>query len=319
MRRFFLLAMIAAVAACPRDEAPPPAHAPPVAPAPPVPAPTEPVATAAGPTAQLEWLDPDAVAVAYVDLPSELDLDAFSTVFALPPQLAGLLRDVRLSETGLAAVLPLDAPAPSTWLLPGALASQPRLSTQTYIVRRTQASPEDLARQLEAADFLPQTTEGLAMFVPRGAYPWKLVLLEPGLVGFVPVRALGSGLQPLTAGRDLPASEIETQLRNVFASEGSPVLELYAAGPLLHLDLGQEIAQWMMGARRWQRGLDVQVQLVPVRDLEDAAQSLRERDLSLESDRVRTMAERVAFSVEGPVVLGRLQLTAGDLAALRGP
>src|SRR5690606_5967364 len=152
--------------------------------------------------------------------------------------------------------------------------------------------------------------------VPRGAYPWKLVLLEPGLVGFVPVRALGSGLQPLTAGRDLPASEIETQLRNVFASEGSPVLELYAAGPLLHLDLGQEIAQWMMGARRWQRGLDVQVQLVPVRDLEDAAQSLRERDLSLESDRVRTMAERVAFSVEGPVVLGRLQLTAGDLAAL---
>lgn len=324
MRRLAIIALWV-LASCKREQGaddraasgPPPSPTEtPSAPGEPAVAPAkDPAATTSA--SSLDWLDPDAVTVAYAALPPDLEVDGFAAVFSLPPQLAGMLRDVQGLGRDLQAVLPVDAPAVSTWLHPEALSFQSRFSSGTYILRRHRGSPEEVGVRLRDAGFLPQTVEGRPLYAPRGAFPWKVAVLEPDLVAFIPVRALGDGFQPLSAGRDLPPSEIETQLRQTLEHEGTPALQLYAAGPLLHLDLSQDLAQIIVGARGWQRGLDVQIQLVPTRDVEEAAKDLRDRDLSLESDRIAALASRVAYSVEGSVVLGRLQLTASDMVALR--
>jgi hypothetical protein len=55
----------------------------------------------------------------------------------------------------------------------------------------------------------------------------------------------------------------------------------------------------------------------PVRDPADAAKALEERTAPLETDVIQGMVDRVAFTVEGEVVQGRLQLTPQDVEALR--
>lgn len=265
----------------------------------------------------LDWLDPDAVLVAYGELPADIDVDAWSVVFALPPKLAGLLREVQQLPTILDEIAPPDARA--RWRHPGALAFESRLYAGTYLLVRRQASEEDVATWLSSAGFHAQEAEGRPLYVPRGAFPWKIALLEPDVVAFIPVRALGVGFQPLSAGRDLPPSELETAIRERSSVEGSTVLQLFAAGPLLHFDLAQDLAQWVTITRRWQRGLDVESQFVPTRDGLTAATELEARDLSLESDQIQRLASRVAYTVEGPTVLGRLQLTPTDVASLRRP
>jgi len=322
MRRAFLPLLLGAsvVHGCTEAKSPPP---PPATPQPPAPTPSaKPEVTEAPRSTQdalLAWLDPDAVTVLYGTPPETLDLDAVAVLFALPPKLARMLRELRLSETGLQAVLPVDAPAPATWFEPELLATHPRLSSETYLVRRLRRPRAEIEPLLEGAGFHAETSEGFTVHTHRGAFPWKLAFLEPDILAYIPVRALGSGLLPLTAARDLPASEVEGQLRTAGASSAQVVLQLFAAGPLLHLDLGDDVAQVMFAARRWERGLDVQVQLVPTGDLENAARALGERDLGLETDQVRAIAARVAYTVEGPTVLGRLQLTASDLASLQRP
>lgn len=266
--------------------------------------------------ALLEWLDPDAIAVAWVALPAGLDTETFSTVFAMPPKVARLLGDVGDIDAALAAALPADVPAPSTWLGSTSLAMATRFSSGTYVLRRLRGSKEDATRALVAARMRAQEVDGFTMLMPEGALPFRVVFLADDVVAFIPAREIGSGLGPLTAGRDLPQGATERELAGVLTESPDAPLEVYAAGPLLHFDLGDDVVQFAIRARKWQDGLDVQVRIAPDGDAAAAVTTLTDRDVTLESGAVRSLCERVAFTLDGTFVEGRLQLTGDDLAVL---
>ncbi len=267
--------------------------------------------------ALLDWLDPDAVAVVYSKMSREVDLETFATVFAVPPKLARMLRDIPAVDEGLDAILDPEDPRPSQWLSVDGVAAASRVSSGTYVLRTITRPAADVQALLERAKMRRDEIEGFTVLAPQGPFPWKVAFLTEQVVAFVPVKEIGTGLSPLTAGRDLPASEVETQLRTVLDDDPATVLEAYAAGPLLHLDLGQDLAQFAVRARPFERsGLDVEVQLVPLEDTSAAAKALGERDLSLETDAVAALAQKVAFTVEGAAVIGRLQATPPEVGTL---
>lgn len=267
----------------------------------------------------LAWLDPEAVSVMWVDLPPEVDADTLATVFAMPPKLARMLRDVQEVDDALDSVLDPSSPRPADWLSQEALASSSVVSSGTYVLRTLQKPAAEVQPILEQAKMERDEIEGLAVFTPQGPFPWKVAFLDESVIAFIPVKEIGTGLSPLTAGRDLPASAVEKQLEMVLANQPPPALELYAAGPLLHLDLGQDIVQFEFRIVPLPgNGLDAQVVLHPADDADKAASALQERELDLETDRIQALAKRVAFTVEGPAVLGRLQLGPDDVSALAG-
>lgn len=268
--------------------------------------------------ALLTWLDPEASAVIYADVATNLDLEAFGVVFAVPPRVVRMLRDLRSVDRLLDAMLVLED-GPRSWLGAPALGSQHAGSSETYVLRPLIAPRAEFEAALVAAGFERMVSEGLTILAPRAGLPWKVAILEDDVVGFIPAGALGDGLDPLTAGRDMPASEIEKELAARFTRGPRVVLEIMAAGPLLHLDLEQELGQLLVHAEPWEQGLDVSLHFVPTDDPMDAITALTGRDTTLETDQIRALARRVAFELEGPGVSGRLQLTAKDLAVLQVP
>ncbi len=272
---------------------------------------------ARGGLALLDWLDPEAVALVYAKREAPIDPEAFTTAFAVPPKLARMLRDIPAVAEGLDAIRDPADPSPDTWFGSEAVASTSVVSSGTYVLLTLKRGRADVEGFLERASMRRTEIEGFAVFVPEGPFPWKVAFLSETVVAFIPVKEIGSGLSPLTAGRDMPASQAEKELKQVLEQDPSTVLEAVAAGPLLHLDLGQDLAQYAVRARPFERtGLEVEVQLAPLEDPTRAAASLQERDLSLETDALAALAEKVAFSVEGPLVVGRLQATATDAATL---
>lgn len=267
--------------------------------------------------ALLAWLDPDAVALVYVKRNIDVDPEAFATAFAVPPKLARMLRDVPAVHAGLEAIKDAGDPDPDTWFGAEALASTSVVSSGTYVLLTLAMPRADVEGYLERASMRSDEIEGFKVYMPQGPFPWKVAFLDESVVAFVPVKEIGSGLSPLTAGRDLPASRAEEELAQVLEQDPSTVLEAVAAGPLLHLDLGQDLMQYAVRARPFQtRGLEVEVQLAPMEDATRAAASLRDRDLSLETDALAALAKKVAFSVEGPIVVGRLQANPDDARTL---
>lgn len=267
--------------------------------------------------ALLEWLDPDAVAVVYSRLDPKVNIDTFAVVFAVPPKVERMLRDVRGVNEGLDAMLDAQPDPRELWLGPAALASTSQVSSGTYVLRPLLRTTSEVEALLVAAGMQKTEVEGLTMLLPAGAFRWKIALLGDAVAAFIPVKEIGSGLSPLTAGRDMPASAIEDELSRVLREDPSTVLEVYASGPLLHLDLPQDVLQFLIRARRGQdKGIDVELKLHPSRDPSEAATALSARDTSLETHKVQEVAKRVAFSVEGPVVVGRLEASAADVAAM---
>lgn len=265
----------------------------------------------------LEWLDPDAVSVVFSRIDPAIDTDSFSMVFALPPKIEKMLRDIQGVDHALDAVLDPDAPRPAEWLGPQSLGAASVVSSGTYVVRALTAPVAEVEKHLLGAGMQKTEIEGFAVFVPRGPFPWKVVILEDDVAGFVPVKEIGSGLSPLTAGRDLPASALETEIRTVLSQDPDALLDIYAGGPLLHLDLGQDIAQLGLHTRRFEQGgLDVEVRMQPVDNADQARASLQNRELELETDQIQALAKRVAYTVEGNVVTGRLQATPQDVAVM---
>lgn len=311
-RVVFLSALACGTPAKPADDTPA-ADEQPTAAAPPV-DPTKPTRDDA--TALLEWLDPDAITVAWVALPAGLDVETFATVFAMPPKVARLLGDVGDVDAALATAVPAGVPAPTTWLGETSLAVATRFSSGTYVIRRLIGSKDEAIKALLAARMRQQEVDGFTMLMPEGALPFRVVFLADDVVAFIPAREIGSGLGPLTAGRDLPQGATERELTTVLTETPDAPLEVYAAGPLLHFDLGDDIIQFAIRARAWQDGLDVQVRLAPDGDAAAAVTALTDRDVTLESAAVRLMCERVAFTIDGTFVEGRLQVTGEDLAVL---
>jgi hypothetical protein len=266
--------------------------------------------------ALLTWLDPDATAVMFSRLPSDLDPEAIATVFAVPPKAARLLSDAAGLEPALDAVLPKDSPRPTEWLAPETLALTSLVSTGTYLVRSLLRPSAEVEPLLLAAKMRTDEVEGFTMLMPEGPLPWRVVMLPDDLAAFVPAREIGSGLSPLTAGRDLPAGAVERELAQMI-EEPQLLLQLAALGPLIHFDLGQDVIQFEMQMRTWQGGIDVQVRLHPSGDAAVAATALGNRDVALESDAIKALCGRVAFTVDGAYVDARLQLTDDDVAVLR--
>ena len=271
----------------------------------------------------LDWVDPEATAVSFSRLPANLDMQTMATVFALPPRVSRMLRDTTGTTEGLAAILGPDQPHPDQWLGPEALAMTPAVGTGTYVVRPLLRPDTEVQAILRAAGMRARTIEGMTVLEPTRALPWRLVFLPGDLVGFIPTTEIGSGLSPLTAARDMPPSAAENELRKALGESPQLLLELLASGPMLHLDLDQDVISTRFrlsplgpGAAIDQ-GLDAMVAFQPARDVDQAAKALEARTVPLETDVVGALVDRVAFTVEGDVVQGRLQLNRSDLDILR--
>jgi hypothetical protein len=240
-------------------------------------------------------------------------------VFAVPPKVERILSDLARLDTALDVVLPTSAPRPHEWLSNEAFAFVPRLASGPYIVRSTTKPIAELEVLLEGASLSKTEVEGFAVFVPQSVFPWRVIGLAPHVAAFVPAREIGTGLAPLTAGRDLPPSEVEGELNKLLqAGARRPLLAIFAVGPMLHLDLSQDVAQYALSIAPWnQGGMDVEIRLAVTGDPTAAVEALEQREPSWETDVIKRLADRVAYSLADTVIEGRLQLTAEDVDALR--
>ena len=230
-------------------------------------------------------------------------------------------------------------PAPSTWLRREALAYLPTLAHGPYVVRGLSRPRAEVEANLQAAGLTREIAEGMAMYsplpsrgeepgpadqlpthhAPAAAFPWKIVFLEDDVIGCFSLREIGGGLGPLTAARDLPSSELELQLTREFAEDPEMLLDLLASGPMLSLDISDDVGAVRLGMRRWERtGLDGELILHPIGEPDAAAKQLEARKPAHETDAVRELYDRIAFTAEPPVVRGRLQLSEADLRRLGG-
>ncbi len=307
-------------------------------------APVAPVTAEAAPAAEptsthalLPWLDPDAGSVVYTRLDARTDLEALARLFAVPPRAGHMLRDLQAFDDGLAALMEGVGPAPATWLRGEALAFLPPIARGPYLVRGLSRPRAEVEAALAAAGLSREVLEGFVTYsplptgptepgapealpmhhAPAAAFPWRVVFLEDDVLGCYSLREIGGGLGPLTAARDLPSSELEKQLTQEFAEDPEMVLDLIASGPTLSLDISDDVGAIRLGMRRWERsGLDGELILQPVGDPDVAAKELEARKPRGETDAVRELYGRIAFTPETPVVRGRLQLAEADLRLL---
>ncbi|MCY1006129.1 hypothetical protein OV079_11260 [Nannocystis pusilla] len=142
---------------------------------------------------------------------------------------------------------------------------------------------------------------------------------------------MGNGLSPLTAARDLPPSELTRTIGEVVAADPALLLELYVQGAMLHFDLSDDVGVAKLSLRRLVEGdaarslprhdaagIDGEVILQPLGDVAEAAAALEARSpAGAATDVLRDLYKAVAYTQDGPIVRGRLQLAADDLAPLR--
>lgn len=265
----------------------------------------------------LAWLDPDAVAVAVVRTPTRLRSDAVAVVYALPPRAEELLEAVADVDEALEAMRPKDAPAAAAWLSSDALATAGRMSRRPMVLRPLLVPKAEAAARLEALGLERQEVDAFEIWEPRRVFPYRVVLLDGDVAGFIPATEPGTGLPPLVAARDMPPSEVETQLEALLSAPGAPAVALLVAGPMLHLDLEQEVGSARFELRIAGDGsLDGQVALQIEGEAAAAASTLEGRKAPEQSDVIQRLVERTAYVVDGPVVAGRLQLSPADARAL---
>jgi hypothetical protein len=315
-----------------------PAPALPSAEAPAQAAPVEPAAAAAVVHPLMPWLDPDSSSAVYSRIDPAIDLEAVGRLFAVPPRAGHMLRDIMAFRAGLEALMEGVGPAPGTWLRDEALAFLPPLAHGPYMVFGLQRPRAEVEALLRAGGLHAELREGMTTFsplpggeappgpaealpahhAPMAAFPWRIVFLEDDVLGCVSLREIGGGLGPLTAARDLPASELEVNLSRSFDGDAEMLFDMVASGPMLSLDISDDVGAIRLGVRRWERtGIDGELILQPLGEPDAAVKQLEARKPALETDVVRELYERVAFTPEPPVVRGRLQLTETDLRLLR--
>ena len=160
--------------------------------------------------------------------------------------------------------------------------------------------------------------EGRSYWLPTRTFGFKITFIEPGVLAFIPMEELGSGLGPLTAGRDLPPSEMRNQLTKMLDDDPSIVLALHAGGPMLHLDLHGDVLTSQLGLRRADAGgYDAQVVLQPKMPHDKALETLAAREHPEESQQVQALMKRVAFIVDREAVIGEVHLSDEDFELLQ--
>lgn len=307
--------------ACNNDASPaadvPPREAIPAPPAPPSPAAPADAGADERRARLMAWLDPEAVSVAYLSLPGRLRGDAVAVVYGLPPRAEELLRAVTDIDDALEAVRPTDAPAADTWLSSEVLVTNARMSRRPLLLRALLVPREQAIARLEALGLERQEVDAFEVWVPQRVFPYRVVLLAGDVAGFISTTEPGTGLPPLIAARDLPPSDVETQLAELLAAPGAPSIALFAAGPMLHFDLAQDVMSVRFEMRRGSDGsLDGQIVLQLDGDPNAAVAALEGRKAPEQSDGIQQLIERAAYMADGPVVAGRLQLSPTDAAQL---
>lgn len=265
----------------------------------------------------MAWLDPDAISVAYSQLPERLRADAVAVVYGLPPRAEDLLRAIADVDEALEAVRPTDAPRSETWLGRESLVTAARMSRRPLVLRPLLVPKAEAITRLEALGLERKEVDAFEVWEPRRVLPYRVVLLDGDVAGFIPASEPGSGLPPLMAARDMPPSEVETQLEALLAGPGAPTLALFAAGPMLHLDLDQDVMSVRFELRRSSDGsLDGQLALQVDGEPGPAVAALEGRKAPEQSDAIQKLVERTAYVADGPIVAGRLQLSPADAALL---
>ncbi|WP_434414990.1 hypothetical protein [Nannocystis pusilla] len=162
-------------------------------------------------------------------------------------------------------------------------------------------------------------------------FPWRLVFLADDLLGAFSLTEMGNGLSPLTAARDLPPSELTRTIGEVVAADPALLLELYVQGAMLHFDLSDNVGVAKLSLRRLVEGdaarslprhdaagIDGEVILQPLGNVAEAAAALEARvPAGAATDVLRDLYKAVAYTQDGPIVRGRLQLAADELTSLR--
>ena len=272
--------------------------------------------TAEGPEGRLlAWLDPDAIGAALIREPLGLDAGAITTLFALPIQSARMLRELEMADEALAILFDDQVAA---WVAPQALAMLPPLGRGATMVRLLRAPRAEVEAALADHEMEASVSEGYAIWSPRGGLPWRLIFLDDATIALVPTAEIGGGLGPLTAARDLPASALEQELRKAITGDPDLAIEVVAQGPFLHLDLEGDVGVVRLSLRRWRgAGIDGAVLMQALGDPEAEVAALAARAHVGESARIRELAAQVVFTAEPPMILGRVQLPAEDVVALR--
>lgn len=265
----------------------------------------------------MAWLDPDAVSVAYVRLPERLRSDVVAVIYGLPPRAEDLLQAVGDVDAALAAVRPSAAPAASTWLGSDALVTAGRMSKRPLVLRPLLVPKAEAAAQLLALGLERKEVDAFEVWEPRRVFPFRVVLLAGDVAGFIPGNDPGTGLPPLIAARDMPPSEAETQLEALLAAPGAPAVALFTGGPMLHLDLDQDVLSVRFELHRSPDGsLDGQIALQVDGEAGPAVTALEGRKATEQSDAVQRLVERTAYVADGSIVAGRLQLSPADARLL---
>jgi hypothetical protein len=266
----------------------------------------------------MAWLDPDAVSVAYLAGPERLRGDAVAVVYGLPPRAEELLSAVNDVDEALEAVRPTEAPAAATWLAGEALVTAARMSRRPLVLRPLLVPRAEAITRLEALGLERKEVDAFEIWEPRRVFPYRVVLLDGDVAGFISASEPGTGLPPLVAARDLPPSEVETQLETLLTGPGAPVVALFAVGPMLHLELEQDVMTVRFEIRRGADGsLDGQIALQVDGDATAAVAALEARKAPEQSDGIQELIERAAYMVDRDTVVGgRLQLSPADAALL---
>jgi hypothetical protein len=265
----------------------------------------------------LAWLDPDAIAVAYVSVPKRLHSHTVAVVYGLPPRAEDLLQAVGDVDDALEAVRPSHAPKATTWLASEALVMAGRMSRRPHVLRPLLVPRDEAVARLEALGLERKEVDAFEVWEPRRVFPFRVVLLAGDVAGFIPASDPGTGLAPLVAARDMPPSEAETQLEALLSAPDPPSVALFAVGPMLHLDLDHDVLVVRFELRhRGDGSLDGQLALQVEGDASAAVAALEGRKAPEQSDAIQRLVDRAAYMADGGTVAGRLQLLAGDAALL---
>lgn len=260
----------------------------------------------------LAWLSPEPLAVAYDRMAERLDPRIVEVVFAIPPKAADLLDERGTLDEGLDIVFDGEAEA-SNWLGPTSLAFTVALSKTPYFLRPLTKPAAEVGPLLELGGFAKTTFEDVEVWLPDGSFPWRIALLDGEVAAFIPVDLPGAGLEPLNKAKKREASAVETELARALTEDGMIELVLFSAGPLVHFDMRQTIAQVRFTLFKISTGskasYEGQIQLTPSGDPDEAADSLRARSLPEENQQIQALVSSVEFQVVAGAVVGRLAIT----------
>jgi hypothetical protein len=263
----------------------------------------------------LTYLPSDTLAVGYDRMSARWNPATLATVFALPPKAAIVLEERQLLDDALAqAFEPSEGgPADLAWLGPQSLAFTIPIIRHAYLVRPLLRPPSELEATFAAAGFMREEIDGKLVWLPKGAFPWRIAILDDRTAAFVPVDP-GAGLSPLLDALETEPTAVEKELTEALGRDGAIELTVLAGGPMLHFDVDATIAQLQFGLRNAapQAAYEGLVMIVPDGDVDECANGLRTRTAPEENQQVQALIKAVQWEPQStltpPQVLGRLAI-----------